>query len=242
MGLNNALAQHRKLWWALGGGLLAAALTWLFLAQQRAAIYARGQPADVVVAATDLGAGVLLEARHGKIERIPRQFLPPGALQQPAALRGMVTRAPLAKGEIFTATRVGRPADHAIGTATIPRGYRIINIPLHHTHGLAKIVQPHDRVDLLAEFAFGRGETAQQMVMTLLQDIKVVAADAQQASLLVTPDQAQQVAFAMLHGDVLVSLRPSLHDETSFQNLRPTTAASVTGLPSLLPRREYRGR
>lgn len=240
--MKRLLLQHRRLWWAIGGGTLVAGLTFLFLAGQRAAIMALGEPIPVAVAAADMGAGVLLEARHGRLARVPRQFAPPGSVHDPQRLVGLVTRAPVAKGEIFTATRVAPPSDQMIGTATIPRGYRIINIPLHHTHGVAKLLRPHDRIDLLAEFAFGRGETAQQMVMTVLHDIKVVAAEAQHASLLVTPEEAQQVVFALSHGEVLVSLRPADPEESSASALRPTTAASVTGLPALLPRREYRGR
>ncbi len=241
MALIERLQPHSRLLWAIGFGLLAVALVWFVMAEQRRAMTALGRPVRVWIAAHDIDAGVLLEAHHWREQRIPEQFVPPTAVRDPLRLHGTVTRAPLQAGEIFTATRIALPADQTIGTATIPRGYRAVAIPFRQSHGWIKMVHPNDRVDVLAEFGVGREGMAEPFVITLLQDVRVVALEAQAATLLVTPSQAQDLAFAQLNGELLLTLRPP-HEESHAAVLSPATAASVTGLPHLIPRREYRGR
>ena len=133
-----------------------------------------------------------------------------------------------------------------------------MTIPVRAVSGLAGLVQPHDRVDLLAQFDFGSRETQQSYVFTILQDVEVLAVgralsgigdakkksakgDSGTVTLAVTPDAAQRVVFALVNGSIHLSLLPRGARERTPQ-LQPATAASVTGMTRLVRRREYRGR
>ncbi|MBI4365781.1 MAG: hypothetical protein HY543_03080, partial [Deltaproteobacteria bacterium] len=62
-------------------------------------------------------------------------------------------------------------------------------------------------------------------------------------TLALTPEQAQRVIFATEVGRVRLTLRPQDEPEGAMLAPRdPATAAGVTGMTSLLPRKEYRGR
>ncbi|MBI2343572.1 MAG: Flp pilus assembly protein CpaB [Deltaproteobacteria bacterium] len=261
--------RHRGLR-AMGmSGVVALAAFIYFLRVERE-IVSRGTPIALVIAATDLPAQIALTPAMLALREIPRQFVPPGALQDPEEAIGMVTVTTMRAGEILTVTRVAPVTDPPILSATIGGGRRAIAIPVDDAHAAGGLIRPGDRVDLLARFDVGMTGMTQRHLVTLLQGLRVLAVGSAMADLYeerlpskppaqrhglsgtpaqraatitveVSREEAQSALFALANGEVFLSLLPGLEVQRA-PPIAPATAASVTGLTSLVPRREYRGR
>jgi pilus assembly protein CpaB len=253
------LVRHRRLVIAMTMAVMAAIIASVYLYQREASLRAVGRSVSVLVAAHDLAKDVQLRHAHLTRQTIPHLFVPPGALTQTADAVGQVTLTAMQAGEAVTITRIAMPSQVYALSAVLPSGHRAVTIPVNAVSGNAGLIRPGDRVDLLAQFAFGTTQRAEPMVQTLMQGAQVIAvgqtiahripsgaspshAKAHQTiTLAVMPIDAQRVVFALAHGRVHVSLQPSLQEQPP-RRLAPSTAASVTGMSNLLQWREYRGR
>jgi pilus assembly protein CpaB len=63
----------------------------------------------VVVAARDLGPGIVVEASQLTLRRLPAQAIPDGAARSPAAVLGRTLAAPVRRGEALTDVRLAGP-------------------------------------------------------------------------------------------------------------------------------------
>jgi Flp pilus assembly protein CpaB len=144
---------------------------------------------------------------------------------------GRTLIAPLAEGEPLTRTRLA-PRRAGPVAALVPRGFRALSVASSLPRGS---VRRGDRVDLLATFAGGRPHT--ETVATGLQVLTVLSPDPQSAQaglgdtapvadsagtgtdealvLLVTPDQAEEVAYAKAFADLTVSVEGPSEDGAS---------------------------
>lgn len=255
----------RRLLWAVVCGVLAAATAWIWFAKREAVLAGNARIETVMVATRDLAPGTVLRPSLLTVLQMPHAFVPPRAVQAPAHLGEYVATAPVAAGEVLTTTRLARIGDAGRLAALVPAGFRAVTIPVTPVSGVSGMVRPHDRVDLLAQFDFGTEAGAQSYVLTLLQGVRVLAVDddtsgmwpsdkpggkssghrslpAQQITVAATPDDAQRIVFAIANGELFCSLVPDADATNQAAPLSPATAASVTGMQSLLYRREYHGR
>lgn len=118
-----------------------AALSVLFFA---AAIRPSPTPTvPVVVAAHDIDGGVALESSDLAIVDVPADLASPGSQVDPASLLGEVVIGPIAAGEQVSTTRLlgGRPQ---AGKGRVAAPVRLADA------GLAGLLRPGDRIDLLA--------------------------------------------------------------------------------------------
>ncbi len=252
--------------WAVASALFAA----IWFARYESHVRAQGQMIPVVVAAHDLPEHFLLTPLALSVHEMPLAFVPPGALQTIGDVVGLVTQTKIAAGEPITATRVVAASTSAALSAMLTAGLRAVTIPVNAVTGVAGLIHPNDRVDLLAQFEVGTAETAQPQVFTILQRVPViavgreiadvvrphvVASDASEAgndarahdantttlTLAVAPDDVQRIVFALGNGALHVALAATA-EENAPPPLTPATAASVTGSSSLVRRRDYRGK
>ena len=104
---------------------------------------------------------------------------------------GMVTRASIQQSEPITTSKVANPNDPNFLAGDLPKGMRVVTIPVNETDGVAGFVFPGDHVDLIYthdvpkwEFppSAGAGQSKAERSMvtvteTLLTNVKVVAID-----------------------------------------------------------------
>lgn len=173
-----------------------------------------GTPVPVLVAATDLSRGTTLSASMLRQEDLPSAFAPPGALADAAGVEGRTLVSDLAEGEVLTRTRLGVEGAGPVA-ALVPPGLRAFAVPASLPPGS---VRSGDRVDVLATFGGGRPHT--ETVATGLEVLMVLGveangeitavagADASAPSLvlLVSPDQAERLAYARAFADLSVSI------------------------------------
>jgi len=227
---------------ALVTAVVAGLLIVFFLNQYRDGVNKDGVPTTVVVAQklVEQGASGDTAGAQGlfKTTKVPRDQLKPGAVTDPAALRGKVAAAEILPGQQLTAADF-KSAGHGIVTK-LAADERAITVPLDSAHGLVGKVRAGDHVDVLSGFVLDGGAGGQHPVLrTLMQDVLVldvprsasgaaIGAGANQSSdvaLRVTSRAAPKLAFAADNGKLWIVLRPQ-----NGANLDRTTLVSLQSL------------
>jgi pilus assembly protein CpaB len=196
---------------ALLSGLAAFALVQGYVGRVEASRPALGPPVAIVVAAADLSRGVTLDADALQVRRIPAEFVPPGAISDPTDAQDRVLVSALAAGEPVTATRLAAPHTGPVA-ALVPPGLRAFVVA---TNVPPQAVRAGDRVDVLGTFGGGRPHT--ETVATALEVLSVLGSgqtdalsggpsDGPRLVLLVSPGEAERLAYAAAFGDLSVTI------------------------------------
>ena len=223
--------------------LSAALLTWFVISRLRAP--QKQKTVKVMAAIRDLPIGTRLKKTDLKQVEVAERDLPRGAY---FADREVVDRAlvyPVAMNEPLTAARLASQSGADGVPATIDPGMRAMSVPVTDVTGVAGLIQPNSRVDVL----FTRtGQIAEAVTTTVLQNIKVLAigriyqvgqtVDPRApkmpvATLVVTPEEAQVLELAKNQGKISLVLRNPL-DTAVVQEIKPATADAID--PEILGR------
>ncbi|MCR9214670.1 MAG: Flp pilus assembly protein CpaB [Proteobacteria bacterium] len=185
---------------------------------------------QILVAATNLPAGTLVQEKHLKWQPWPdgddlEEMYVVENVRTLEEFIGTVVRNGVAAGEPVTDARMVNPKDRGFLAAVLNPGKRAVSITVDETTGIAGFVFPGDRVDvILTHSIFQETDTEGEGITrraseTVLSDVRVVAIDqstddqAQEANvgriatLEVSPKQAEIVAVAKQLGDLTLSLR-----------------------------------
>lgn len=174
----------------------------------------------VVVASQPLRFGMELSSGQLKEVPWPADAVPQGTTKTIAEfLKGPEKRvviAPMEANEPVLATKVTGPGQRATLSAVIAPGMTAVSIPLSETQGVAGLVMPGDRVNVMLTRTL---EKEQSYTDTLLQDVRVVAIDQvidqrtekpaaiRSATLEVTAQDAKRVALGQALGSLSLMLR-----------------------------------
>lgn len=123
------------------------------------------------------------------------------------SLAGSVAIVPLKKGEQITYNKFTDPGIRTGLSPQVAPGRRAIAIPVNDISGVAKLVKPGDRVDLIAVLDLGGGKE-NKMSKTILQDIVVLSTGRH-----VTHNEARTIEVDPYGGKPKVK---SLSEDTSF--------------------------
>jgi pilus assembly protein CpaB len=209
----------------------------MWLKAQRAAIVVEQKAPEperppgtfVLVAKGNLPAGTFIRPENLRWQSWPDDALSPTyVVQGKEPLEkyvGAVVRVGLNDGEPISASRVVASGDRSFLAVVLDSGYRAVTVNLTPSSGLAGLVFPGDRVDLVGtfkiEFEAPKGEQAPKprwISETVLKNVKILAVDqrfddqnkevvvAKTATLEVTPKQAEIIALAEDIGKFSLSL------------------------------------
>jgi pilus assembly protein CpaB len=236
---------------ALGGAAVWLAAGWLDRAAQASAREARESAAvetvRLLVAARDLEPGDVLTPAMLTLADWPRPAVQPQHLvaQQvpPARLAGGIVRMAVAAGQPLTATHVIHRGEQGVLAALIAPGRRAVTIPVNAAAGLAGLVGPGDRVDILLTAALPGSRRI--VGLTVVDNVRVLGVDrrlkAEQGddqqgppatvTLEVTPRQAEAMAVAQEMGRLSLSLRNLAREDNAIAPGGGTWDSDVTRLP-----------
>ncbi len=167
----------------------------------------------ILVAGHDLPAGTIL-----RDEDLDWQSWPEKGLSEAYVIRqdgaeqefvAAVVRRGIAAGEPITAGRVVKQGQKGFLAAILTPGMRAVSVPVNATSGVAGLLFPCGRVDIILTHEIGRrgaqGEGRRRANETVLNNVRLLAVDqhtddqnnqpavAKNAILEVTPDQAEAI-------------------------------------------------
>lgn len=200
--------------------------------------------AMVLVAAADLPAGTLLQDKHLRWQIWPTDAVPETYILKPQRddgepdpirdLVGAVVRKGIANGEPVSQGRILKPGDRGFLAAVLRPGYRAMSIQVSPTAGIAGLVFPGDRVDLILTHSVKRGNSDRRASETVLTNVRVLAIDQtvddqsgnprifKNATLELTPKQTEMLAVLNEIGRISLTLRSLAKDEEELERLVQT--------------------
>lgn len=172
-------------------GIVAIVMTKIYLDQQQQAVQEKAQKAianmqanqaAVLVSKQDIPEGAVIDAEMLETAVVPNQFIQPQAVTSLDRIAGMVTIAPISKGEQISLSKLASNKRSGGGdlSGVTPSGKRAISIVVDNIASLSGMIKPGDYVDVLAtiqipEQGADNQVTSQMAVVPLFQNILVLA-------------------------------------------------------------------
>ena len=188
---------------------------------------------QILVATVDLNINDKLDAQSVRLEEWPKTKVPEGSTHSLDEVTGMYTNARFYKGEPILKVKIASTQNNPF--STIPEGFRTSTIKVDEDTVMEGI-GPGDRVDVMV-FLRRNEDVKVTGVYTILANVRVFSKGSQTervvdqkgnetrartVSLLVTPDQAQQIALAIQMGKITLALRNPGEDPHKTKD-RPVT-------------------
>jgi pilus assembly protein CpaB len=212
--------RQKKLLIFAAAWVSAGLLTWFLYA--RAVAPQQEKMVRVVVATHDMPLGTLLRQSDLKLVATPERDVAKGVVFQTKDAINRVLKVPLNLNEPVLGSKLSEVTTTEGMSSVIDTGYRAVAVPITDATGVAGLIQPNSRVDVL----FTRpGTMAEAITSTILQNVKVLATGHQTPSgqtvdtravrqpvitLLLTPPDAQKLELAKNQGKISLSLRNPL--------------------------------
>ena len=130
----------------------------------------------VYVAISDIDINERLDASHVRVEDWPEDKVPLGAVQDVDDIKDKFARVRLYEGEPITERKI---ADNVANKSVdIPVGYRVASVKVKMDTAVSFLIQPGDRVDLIATFHRSR-DIPQTVTLPILQNVRVFAVNSE---------------------------------------------------------------
>lgn len=212
--------QTKKRIWIITGilALLTTALVYFYLKQVEAASQEnKVEMSEVVVALTPIPAHVKVTEEMLGIKEIPVEAVHADTYTTIADVVGGTTTTELIAGEQVLTERIVATDEEATLAYRIPENMRAMTVATSEVDGVGGYVMAGDKLDVLVSYTPSEGT---QVAYTQLQNIEVLergpnndAADSSASgvptslTLLVSPAQAEVIAFGSLNGTIYFTLR-----------------------------------
>lgn len=168
--------ETRTLWISLFAGLFASFLVYSY-SQEKQKEYDKkyGAMKRVVIAARDIAELETIDDTMLDTRSVPEDYVGPAFAADLDSVVGQVAAAPIKKGEQILSTKLLTPGPSTGIALQVSPNKRAVTVPVDEVRGVAKLIRPGDRVDLIAALDVGRGATARREVTYLMQDVPVLA-------------------------------------------------------------------
>lgn len=248
------------LWLSVGAAIFAVILLYSYTQEKSAEISkAFGVQTTVVVAKKDIKEMETVQEDMVDLQQVPENFVQPGHVRQLEEIVGLVALAPISKSEQILKNKVIKPGVETGLSLQVAPGKRAITIPVDEVRGVAKLLNPGDRVDLVVALDVSESSSQKRHIKTLLQDTVILATGQKivnelprihevrgeesfiknlrvennfsNITLEVTPQEAQKIIYILSTNpsSLFFTLRHPSDDRP--MRLRQTTLADVLSLP-----------
>jgi len=202
---------------------LAAGLAVSLIAYRHlSSLEASGKPptVDVVVAARAIAPRTVITKDMLALKAFPKEFLSPAFLTSMEQAVGRVATTAIAEGEILYRSRLAEKGEKTGFSTRIPPGKRAVTVAVNEISGVAGLIEPGDRVDVLVTLP--REIAGKEKSRLVIEDVAVIAVGQSvevrdpsakdvktyaSATLSVTPEQATLIAFGERNGVLKLALR-----------------------------------
>lgn len=164
------------LWMSIGAAIFAVFLLYSYTQEKSAQISKKfGAMTSVVTAVRDIGEMETVNDSMLQLKEYPSSFVQPEALLTMEEAIGLVALAPISKGEQVLRTKVTRPGPTTGISLQVSPSKRALTIPIDEMRGVAKLLKPGDRVDIIAALDIRKGAAQEREVKTIMQDVVILA-------------------------------------------------------------------
>lgn len=131
-------------------GVLAVVMVNYYLTQVKASLN-NVQKAQVLVAKTLIPAKTEVKGEMIELKLVPREYIHPQAITKPENLAGKITLVDIMPGEQLLTSRFVTSKDASQGLDyMIPKGKRAIAVGVNGVTGVANMIKPGNKVDVIA--------------------------------------------------------------------------------------------
>jgi pilus assembly protein CpaB len=168
--------ETRTLWISVGAALFAVFLLYSYTQEKSAELTKKfGAKQRVVIASRDINEMETIDETMLQTEEKPVNFIEPQAVSDPEQAVGQVALAPIKMGEQVLQSKVIKPGAQSGVALQVSPSKRAIAIPINEVNGVSKLLNPGDRVDIVAAIDVGKGLAQHREVKTLMQDVTILA-------------------------------------------------------------------
>jgi pilus assembly protein CpaB len=171
--------------------------------EARASAARYGSLRTALVATRSVELGAVLRDADVAPRRVPAAFLPAGWVAAPQEAVGRTVVAPVFAGEPLLRWHLA-PVGLKGVAALLPPGTRAVGVP---TGSATPPVRKGDTVDLLASLD-DKSASSGEPTFPVADGALVVDTGSESATVAVTPEEAERVAFAVTHGSVTLAVSP----------------------------------
>ena len=186
----------------------------------------KGEEIAVLVATKDIPADSRIEESSLKLVTIPEKYIQPKAAKLKEKVVNKFTLAPIMQGEQILMSKLGTEQQIKRQTEerkrmpgrlsmNMPIGKRAITIPVGLADAAGGSIKQGDHVDILGIFSADKLELqpkAKTAIVTLFQDVLVLAATGSSITLALSPEEAGIITVARNEGKILFVLRPQAEE------------------------------
>ncbi len=221
--------------------LLAIGTGWLtlnYINNVKNSTLANNAPRQVVVAAVDIPARTPITPNMLRQTTLPASVVERDAIASAPDASGQLSLITIPAGSQITSSKVGRPSDVGLPVRLAP-GKRAVSIQIDRVKGISGLLQPGDRVDVLAIPPRTGNSSQLPQTAAILRGIRVLAVgsamettsatpspdyqNSTTVTLEVTPKQADLLASA----DANTTLRLALRSPREPLNSEPTESLQI---------------
>jgi pilus assembly protein CpaB len=168
--------ETRTLWISVGAALFAVFLLYSYTQEKSAQLTRKfGAKQRVVVASADINEMQTIDETMLQVVEKPVDFIEPKAVSDPELAVGMITLAPIKKGEQVLSTKLIKPGPESGLSLQVSPSKRAVAIPVDEVHAVSQMIRPGDRIDIVAALDVGAGINQHREVKTLMQDVTVLS-------------------------------------------------------------------
>jgi pilus assembly protein CpaB len=204
----------------------AALSVYFYLESVKQSYREAGKYVTVVVAGSNIPARSTIAAGVIRYAEMPEQYVHPAAARSAQEVLGKIALADIAAGEPILKSKLVAEKDARYGLAfSLAAGERAVTVAVTEVSGLAGMVRPDDRVDVIATFDVTPPDPQQPKTCytsTIIHNVRVLATGQnlspvksenkkgsgfETVTLAVTPAQAQLLVLASERGSIRLVLR-----------------------------------
>ncbi|HVN68607.1 MAG TPA: Flp pilus assembly protein CpaB [Candidatus Binatia bacterium] len=229
--------------------VLAVGTGWLTLTYLSSLKPAENEPRQVLITTQDIPAREHITPAMIRTETRSAQSLQPDALSNPNQAVGSLALITIPAGSQLTASQIGLNVPSALPVRLKP-GMRAVSIPIDRVKGVSGLIQPGDRVDVIA-IPPQKGNGPPDKAVTIFRGIRVLAVGTslenasatpspdEQTSATITlevnPKQADLLAWADSNANLRLALRSPREPIRSEPTEILTLEGGTSGTPPSLP-------
>ncbi len=168
--------ESRNLWLSIGAALFAVFLIYSYSQEKKKELDKNlGAKKTIVRAKEDIPEMSTIYDTMLETVEIPANYVYPDTVSIPDEIIGHVAAVPVKKGQLIMKNMLFTPGPDTGISLQVAPNKRAVTVPVDEIRGVAKLIRPGDRVDIIATVDVGKGQNQRREAVILMQDIPILA-------------------------------------------------------------------